>query len=171
MAAARSSTPGARPKRRVMYQPPPAATPPSRSRPCPCQAIGRRCGATAKAAASAWRRGVSGVVRPLAGMMRTVHVIPSAPQELLGAHQRRDGRRCILPVTRPVVMRSYFWVNGRVDDVISVSVPRWFDGGSNRALVSHPAPGRAAVWAARRISNGKASSLGPPQTAQRQMRR
>jgi acetyl-CoA synthetase len=55
-------------------------------------------------------------------------------------------RACISPATAPAAMSDgYFWIMGRVDDVINVSGHRLGTAEIESALVSHPSVAEAAV--------------------------
>ena len=87
------------------------------------------------------------VRRPWPGMMRTVHGNPQRFRESYWEHIRpADGSHIYFAgdgARRDA--DGYFWVMGRVDDVINVSGHRLGTMEIESALVSHPAVAEAAV--------------------------
>src|SRR5262245_2997463 len=82
------------------------------------------------------------IKRPWPSMLRTIHGDPERFQkqyfgEISGVYFTGDGARCDKD--------GYFWVMGRVDDVLNVSGHRLGTAEIESALVSHPKVAESAV--------------------------
>jgi acetyl-CoA synthetase len=143
-AAARSSTPGGRPRPAAMITPLPGATtlkPGSATR--RSSASSRSCSTPR---ARCWRRGVRGQpgASPTAGRARC------APSGAITSASSR-------PISAPIPASTftgdgcrrdedgYYWITGRVDDVINVSGHRMGTAEVESALVAHAKVAEAAV--------------------------
>ena len=133
----------------VMISPLPGATPtkPGSCHPAPAGHRSRRGGSGGQQSQGADQGGYLAVRRPWPGMMRTVHGDPERFRKSYWEHIRpADGSW--LYFAGDGARRDadgYYWVMGRVDDVINVSGHRLGTMEIESALVSHPAVAEAAV--------------------------